>query len=252
MGKIQRYGWQPDVPDCRDFQLKVPRHVLRALPPRVDLTATCPPVYDQGDLGSCTANAIGGAFEFDMHSLKLPDFKPSRLQIYYDERVIEHTIKIDAGAQIRDGIKVVAKNGVCPESLWPYIIANFAKKPPPKVYAAALKHKAVTYERVARTESQLCGCLAGGHPFVFGFAVYDGFESDAVAKTGTLNMPKKSESLLGGHAVMAVGYDKNARRFIVRNSWGPKWGKKGYFTMPFAYLLDANLSDDFWAITTVT
>jgi C1A family cysteine protease len=230
----------------------VARSVLRALPNTVDLTAGFPGVYDQGDLGSCTANAIGSAVIFDIMSQGLPGFMPCRLQIYYDERVIEHTIKTDAGAQIRDGIKVIAKNGVAPEDLWPYDIAKFAKKPPQKVYDAAIKHKAVQYERVARTEAQLCGALAGGHPVVFGFSVYDSFESDRVAKTGIVNMPKKTESLLGGHAVVAVGYNKKTRRFLIRNSWGIGWGKKGYFTMPFDYLLDSNLSDDFWVIKVVS
>jgi C1A family cysteine protease len=91
-------------------------------------------------------------------------------------------------------------------------------------------------------------CLADGFPFVFGFTVYESFESDTVAKSGVLNLPKAKESAIGGHAVCAVGYDDAARRFIVRNSWGTDWGKRGYFTMPYAYLADRNLSDDFWTV----
>ncbi len=91
-------------------------------------------------------------------------------------------------------------------------------------------------------------CLADGYPFVFGFTVYESFESATVARTGRANLPKPGEKVLGGHAVMAVGYNDKQKRFIVRNSWGTGWGKKGYFTMPYAYLDDRDLSDDFWTI----
>lgn len=95
------------------------------------------------------------------------------------------------------------------------------------------------------------GCLASGFPFVIGFTVYESFESDKVARTGVMPMPATREHVLGGHAVMAVGYDDKLDRFRMRNSWGKGWGIKGYFTMPYAYLLDDNLSDDFWKITLV-
>jgi C1A family cysteine protease len=91
-------------------------------------------------------------------------------------------------------------------------------------------------------------CLAEGYPFVFGFTVYAAFESDAVAKSGVLHMPGKKEKVKGGHAVMAVGYNDSQKRFLIRNSWDTDWGMKGYFTMPYAYLTDRNLSDDFWTI----
>jgi C1A family cysteine protease len=93
--------------------------------------------------------------------------------------------------------------------------------------------------------------LASGYPFVFGFSVYDAFESSGVAKSGVLEMPKPGEEVVGGHCVLAVGYDDDAGAFIVRNSWGSKWGKDGYFTMPYAYLLSEDLADDFWTIRLV-
>lgn len=250
--RTKNYGWLPDLPDHRDFVYAAPSGVLRKLPAGVDLTSKCPPVYDQGELGSCTANAIGAAHQFEQLKQNLKEiFIPSRLFIYYNERVIEGTISQDSGAMIRDGIKSVAKQGVCPETDWPYVIERFARKPSGACYTHALKHQVVSYQRVTPTLAQMRGCLASGYPFVFGFTVYESFESPAVAKTGKVPMPKAKESTIGGHAVMAVGYSDSSKHFIVRNSWGTKWGKKGYCFMPYEYLTDQDLSADFWTIRTV-
>ena len=249
MKQIKKMGWQPDLPDSRDFIYAAPSTILKKLPAAVDLRQQCPAVYDQGQLGSCTANAIAGAFEFEAKKQNATnDFMPSRLFIYYNERAIEHTINTDSGAQIRDGIKSINQQGVCPEKMLPYNIDKFTQKPSKACYDAALKHQLTSYHRVTRTLNQMQACLADGYPFVFGFTVYESFESAAMAKTGKLNLPKKTESVIGGHAVMAVGYDDKTTRFIVRNSWGNTWGLNGYFTMPYDYLLNENLSDDFWTI----
>jgi C1A family cysteine protease len=244
------YGWIPDFPDSRDRVYQLPRRAS-ALPPAVDLRAGCPALYDQGNLGSCTANAIGAAIEFDQKKQKLATATPSRLFIYYNERVIEGTVDTDSGAQIRDGIKTVASDGACPETMWGYIEANFAKEPPAGCYQYAKLHPAVQYARVIQDVGQMKACLAGGYPFVFGFTVYESFESDAVAKSGVVEMPSSSETEVGGHAVMAVGYDDASARFLVRNSWGAEWGVGGYFTLPYEYLMDQNLADDFWVIRVV-
>jgi C1A family cysteine protease len=248
----QWYGWVPDLPDQRDLVFRAPLAAIGPLPRQVDLRAACPPVYDQGQLGSCTANAIAAAVEFDQMKQGLADvFPPSRLFVYYNERVMEGTVDEDAGAMIRDGIKSVSKQGAPHEALWPYTIGKFRTKPSPPAFKDARKHPAVLYQRVSPDLPQLRGCLASGYPFVFGFSVYESFESPAVAKSGRVPMPKPKEKLLGGHAVLAVGYDHAKARFIVRNSWGPGWAQAGYFTMPYDYLLDGNLSDDFWTIKLV-
>ena len=248
---IQRYGWVPDLPDARDFMYAAPERVLASLPTSVDLRPDLPPVYDQGQLGSCTANAIGAAFQFQQRREQLADFMPSRLFVYYTERVIEGTVDEDSGAMIRDGIKSVHKLGVCDEKIWDYDIARFTEKPPAEAYTQASEHQATVYRRVLPVLHQLQGCLASGTPFVFGFSVYDSFESREVAKTGVVPLPPRGERLLGGHAVLAVGYDDASQRFIVRNSWGTDWGMDGYCTMPYGYLTDPSLARDFWAIYAV-
>jgi C1A family cysteine protease len=208
-------------------------------------------VYDQGNLGSCTANAIAGALEFDMMKQHEQAFTPSRLFIYYNERAKEGTVASDAGAAIRDGIKSVHKQGACSEEWWPYNIAAFAEEPPEACYQDALAHRSISYMRVHQSLSQMKACLAAGFPFAFGFSVYESFESDAVAQTGIIPMPAHDEGVLGGHAVMAVGYDDAPQWFVCRNSWGTDWGAQGYFYMPYSYLQSADLASDFWAIRTV-
>lgn len=249
MYTVKRYGWIKDLPDKRDHLYSAPH--LAALPDHVDLRPGCPPVYSQGDLGSCTANAIAAALEFDRRKQGLPDFVPSRLFIYWNERVMEHTIYSDSGAQIRDGIKSVNRQGVCPESEWPYDIQKFAVRPSAQCYTDALRDRALSYQRVQQNLTQMQACLASGLPFVAGISVYESFESDSVAKTGMVPMPQKTEQLLGGHAILICGYDVTKKVFTFRNSWGDSWADKGYGYLPFDYLLDENLADDFWVIKTV-
>jgi|SRR5450631_3999433 len=249
--KVQKFGWIPDLPDQRDFMYAAPAPFQSNIPPSVDLSPQCPPVYDQGQLGSCTANAIGGAIEFDQKKANLTEFTPSRLFIYYNERSMEGTINSDSGAQIRDGVKSVATLGAPPESDWAYNIAAFSQKPPAKAYTDAKKHLVVLYQRLIQDLGTLRGCLASGFPLIFGFTCYESFESAEVAKTGILPMPQSGEKVVGGHAVLCVGYDDKAQQFLIRNSWGPSWGLKGYFKMPYAYLTSNKLASDLWTLRSV-
>lgn len=244
------YGWLPDLPDHRDLLYSAPLLVMRKLPNKTDLRSSCPPVYDQGSLGSCTANALGAAFQFGQIKQTIPNFIPSRLFIYYNERVLINTVQSDSGAFIRDGIKTMNAQGVCNEIDWPYLIPQFTTKPPAALYKKASTNQVLSYMRLNNANLlQLQSCLAEGFPFVFGFTVFESFQT--ISKNGIMPMPSSKEQMLGGHAVMAVGYDDAKKLFIVRNSWTKKWGDHGYFYMPYSYITDTNRADDFWTIRLV-
>lgn len=251
MRQTSRYGWRKDRPDRRDYKLQGRKLCAEQLPPSADLRAACPPVYDQGDLGSCTANAIAAAIDFDRNRQGLSFVSPSRLMIYYDERVIENTVESDCGAELRDGIKSVAAQGACPESLWPYADAKLFVKPDAACYEAAQKDLVSSYHSLSGDLVSLKSALSAGYPFVFGITVFQSFESDAVASLGIVPEPGPSEPEVGGHAMLAVGYSDLKQAFLVRNSWGASWGWKGYCWIPYAYLGDANLAADFWVINAV-
>lgn len=243
------YGWKRQNPDFRDYKL-TPPHAALNLPVSEDLRPLCPPVYDQGQLGSCTANALCGADEIDQIKQGSKSvFRPSRLFVYWFERFLEGTVSTDSGAQIRDGIKVLNKYGVCSESLWPYNPAQFTVQPNAACLKAALPNRISKYQSIDNSNiDNVKYALSLKYPVVFGFTVYESFESDSVAQTGLVPMPTAGEQVLGGHAVVAVGYDSSTGRITVRNSWGSSWGDKGYCYFPEAYLSNLDLASDFWAL----
>lgn len=220
------------------------------LPTTVDLRNMFPPIYDQGELGSCTANALCSVFEFETIDQNIDvGFKPSRLFIYYNERKLEGTINEDSGATLSTGIKSLIKYGVCSENICPYKVENFKKKPSTRAYKDARDHKVVISTNIEQDIFTMKATLYNKNPFVVGIAVYESFESQEVAKTGIVLMPKQGEKMLGGHAICICGYTET--HWIAKNSWGSNWGDKGYFYLPLIYLLDSNLSTDLWNISKI-
>lgn len=253
--KMPKLGWIPDIPDDRDYIYEAPFKLRGSMPSKVDLRKICPPVYNQGNLGSCTANALLAAVECGKKIKRQKTFRLSRLFLYYNEREMMGTVYSDSGAFLRDGVKSLNKQGVCPEKEWTYSAntkygAKFTKKPPKKCYDSALDHQIVSYRRIPVILDEMRACLAEGFPFVFGFSVYQSFMTEEVSTTGIMPIPRSGEKLLGGHAVMAVGYDDEKKMLLVRNSWGKKWGDKGYFWMPYNFLRSKNCAD-FWTIRDV-
>lgn len=238
MMNVQWYGYRPDLGDPRDHRYA--RSGV-ARPASVDLRPQFPPCWNQGELGSCTAFALTGAMAF-LH----PGFEGSQLWLYYQERLLEGSVEQDSGAEIRDGIKVLASLGLPPEKDWPYHVSKFRMRPPAACAADAKTDLISSYQRLAGEDDYL-DCLASGSPFVVGITVFESFESDEVARTGNVPMPGAGEQPAGGHAICVVGYTE-AGDYIVRNSWDTDWGMSGYFTLPRAYLASADLATDAWVV----
>lgn len=246
-----KYGWNKSglYYNSAEKYIFTESHLSKIIK-HVDLRDECPPIYDQGHLGSCTANALAFCYQYDeLHQKESCTFTPSRLFIYYNERNIEGHVLDDNGAEIHDGVQVMNTLGVCDEVEWTYDISKFTIKPDENCYINALLHKTSAYRPIQQKLSQLRAALITGFPVVFGFSVYESFESPDVAKTGNMPIPLATEKLLGGHAVAAVGFDDTRRVFIVRNSWGASWGDKGYFYMPYDFITNPDMASDFWTIT---
>ena len=251
----RKYTLKRDVPNENDLfhNFQIINHIHNSIK-CIDLRSICPPVYNQLELGSCTANSIAGAIEVDEIKQKdKSEYTPSRLFIYYNERDKESTVNEDSGASISDGIHTLNTIGYCPESMWPYDIQNFKEKPNDLCYSIAKQCcPNVEYKRVVHNLNQMKQCLINGYPIVFGMSVYQSFESAEVAKTGIVPVPKKDETCLGGHAILAVGFDDIKQIFIVRNSWGKDWGDSGYCYIPYEYMVNPEYVNDLWTVTKVT
>lgn len=243
------YGCRPDTPDHNDhlFALRAVR--AAPLPDVVDLRPWCPPVMNQGAIGSCTAHGVTGAVRsYIIRRATTYDFAMSRLQLYYDSRALEGTTASDAGAEIRNVIKTLAKKGVGHEELWPYDVTRFAAPPPPEIYDDAIQYEALSYERVGASALEIKQALAAGHPVIIGLSLYESFESDAVAATGFVPMPLPGERLVGGHCMYAVGAGQKPGTITLRNSWDTDWGDLGDCYIPEAYFDSGRYVSDCWIV----
>lgn len=247
LAKPKLFHWVKDKPDPRDYIYKLSS---TANLDKVDLRPFCTLIEDQGNLGSCTGQAIAGAIEYlNKKNGKTNDV--SRLFIYYWERWFIGTVNYDSGAYIRDGIKTVNRYGAPLERHWPYIISRFRNKPSTTAMNDGARRKVTLYER-ATDFNAVINALSNGFPVTIGFYVYSSFMSRQVSRTGMMPYPNVGrERFLGGHAVLLVGYDNATQRFIARNSWGTSWGDNGYFYMPYQVIQNPSMSEDFWVIKTV-
>jgi len=248
-------GWYKDKPDKRDYLYRVFKLTLPSiLPPRIDMRNKCSAIEDQGNLGSCTAHAGVGNIEFV--DLLDPGYREaSKLFLYYVTRYLLGTVNEDSGAYLRTTAKAAAQFGVCNEKDWPYIIRKFAVKPTDSCYEDALKHRVTHYFRLTSLY-ELKSCLAEGYPFMFGFTVYRSCLTKKVTATGKIPFPSwwdKIRGSIGGHAILAVGYDDNMSignykgALLIRNSWGTGWGEQGYGWLPYNYI-KTGLANDFWTV----
>ena len=240
-------NWVTDKVDKRDYIFRP--YLVYAQSQKVDLRQYCPPIQNQGSLGSCTGYSIGSAIEI-LNRKQNKQHLVSKLFIYYNERLLEGTVLYDRGAYIRDGLKAVNRYGAPLDGLWPYIIKKFAVQPSKQAYDDAIKRRVTVYERCPDFNSVIAA-LNQHKPVVVGFYVYSSFLK--INRTGIMPYPIVGRELfLGGHAVCLVGYDMAKQTFIARNSWGTAWGDGGYFYMPFKVIQNPQMSSDFWTMSVVT
>lgn len=269
-GTLGGMGWQRDLPDFRDLTPQAPRidgvltksKALKSAaarqPARVDLRQWCSPIEDQGDLGSCTANAGVGLLEYFERRAFGRHLDGSRLFLYKATRDLLGWTG-DRGAYLRATMKAMVLFGVPPEEYWAYNVARFDAEPPAFLYAFAQNYQTLLYYRLdppGTSPSAIVGSvkkhLAAGLPCMFGFTVYSSIPAVG-AGTGDIPLPQPGDRVVGGHAIDAVGYDdgrkigKEKGALLIRNSWGTDWGEAGYGWMPYAYV-EAGLADDFWSL----
>ena len=245
-GRKLDYGWdrykQVFAPKAKP--VKMPRQGL--LPTKVDLRDKDAQVYDQGNLGACTAFAMGKGMREHMQRANNERVTGlSALFLYFEERVKMGTRWQDSGATITDGMAVLKDKGIATDEAWPYS-TNFLKfrlKPSKDAYATAGEFKVKETVQLGSLDD-VRAALAKGQTVAFGFLVYQSIGQ--VGRDGVMPMPAAGEQPVGGHAVLAVGYDDQKRQLIVRNSWGAGWGDKGYFYMPYDFAANKERADDFW------
>lgn len=261
---MSRYGWIPQQPDHRDRLFHLEERVYRGhqLPRTVDLWPNVPAIWDQGQLGSCTAHGSLRAWitEAIRQGVSLPSAPAdgaalSRLMQYYDTRQVEGTVGSDSGGQVRDAIRVLATDGCAPESMWPYDIGRFTDQPPASCYTAAERYMSTVYQSVlvGGPGAPMRTALAEGLAIVFGFSVPQSFEDGSWDPASEiLPVPGPGEGFIGGHCVAITGYDFSSRHayFVCDNSWSSAWGDGGRFRMA-ADWFSSGLATDLWVVKAV-
>lgn len=263
-------GRHRDLPDFRDHTAETDtiskiisksaplKAAVKKQPASVDLRPWCSPVENQGSLGSCTANAGVGMLEYYERRTTGKHIDGSRLFLYKVTRELQG-VKGDDGAELRDVMKAMVLFGVPPEKYWPYHVTKFNDEPSSFCYAFAQSYQAIQYYRLdpagtspSAALAAIKKSLAAALPAMFGFSVYSSIPPLGDGK-GEIPFPERGDSLEGGHAVLAVGYDDNKKignhkgALLIRNSWGTGWGENGYGWLPYAFV-EAGLADDFWSM----
>ena len=250
------FNHQRDTPDIRDLKFHKEIFLLSPLkvPNKFSLGDICklPAILDQGDLGSCTANAASNSLRYLLIKNKKKEIQPSRLYIYYFTRVLQNTVNFDSGCTLRNVMKAIVKNGACDENNWKYIIPRFAQRPTQLAITDGMnRRRNFQYLSVNQDLPTIKNAIVQGFPIVIGIMVFSSFMNPEVSRSGDVPLPNRMiETLLGGHAVTIVSYDDSTKKFGLMNSWGDTWGNKGYFTLPYDYVLNVELAFDFWTIRT--
>lgn len=246
-GKVRMlHGWKPDRPDHRDLIMQAPP-IKAKIAVKADISSRMSRIEDQGDIGSCVANSSTTGFEYLFRAAGKKQPELSRLFVYYFSRYLDGTDpNDDAGTYIRTAMKTLATYGVCTEDLWPYIVSKYNVKPSKEAVSNALTHQALRYYRTP-TLLHIKYSISEGFPVVFGFSVPETIFDDTTTQTGVVLYPGPATKMVGGHAVIACGYDDIKKQLKFQNSWGPVWGDKGHGYLPYDFITKG-LADDFWTI----
>jgi C1A family cysteine protease len=251
---VIKFKHKADKPDSRDFRIPERASDEPPLPKSIDLRKDCPPVYFQGSISSCTANATAALLDVVRKKDKLSFLNPSRLFIYYNCRVLNGDPADDHGSCFRDALSTIYDTGVCAEADWDYNPKLLFEKPTDTCYTKAIENKFQYYALIDQTETALKHCLNEGYPFLFAINLFSHLNDDHMLfETDILSVPisgRPKPPVLGSHALCCVGYDDEKQLFLIRNSFGADWCMSGHFYIPYSFMLDPECSNGFWTLRT--